>query len=300
MDKRRIEFERLVNGRLILEALAEYGPLSFVNLRIFTGVSSHDRNFRRTIATLIRKKFITRMQENFLHSYAVFYQINQSEENLKTLAPLMNRDPRLLKQKYVRMKELLHEQALAKLQHHLAHRFPEATLARDWQGFKGVHDEVFLVKKAENPKPDLLLRVPMKNFEVQKNEFARIAIEYERTRKTIKRLQDKLDVYSGMTYLDGMIWLVDDDALATLIKMIYSYQLKHSLRIDHYFSAFILIGRSGKNIEETLSSLHTIDGKRVKLEDWLHWLSSVPMAERKWRLSELRTSPPVIRAHENR
>ena len=156
------------------------------------------------------------------------------------------------------------------------------------------------MKKAENPKPDLLLRVPMKNFEVQKNEFARIAIEYERTRKTIKRLQDKLDVYSGMTYLDGMIWLVDDDALATLIKMIYSYQLKHSLRIDHYFSAFILIGRSGKNIEETLSSLHTIDGKRVKLEDWLHWLSSVPMAERKWRLSELRTSPPVIRAHENR
>lgn len=293
MHDRKYEFERLVNGRLILEALAEYGPLSFGNLRAFTGISSHDRNFKRTLSTLIRKKFITRMEENFLHSYAVFYQINQSEENLKTLGPLMNRDPRLLKQKYVRMKELLHEQALAKLQHHLAHRLPESTLARDWQGFKGVYDEVFLVKKVENPKPDLLLRVPMKKFQVQRNEFARVAIEYERTRKTIKRLKEKLDTYAGMTYMDGMIWLVDDDALADLIKMIYSYQLKHSLRIDHYFSAFILIGRSGRNIEETLNSLHTIDGKRVNLEDWLHWLQSVPMAERKWRLSELRTIPHI-------
>lgn len=104
MHDRKYEFERLVNGRLTLEALAEYGPLSFGNLRAFTGISSHDRNFKRTLSTLIRKKFITRMEEKYLHSYAVFYQINQSEENLKTLGPLMNRDPRLLKQKYVRVK----------------------------------------------------------------------------------------------------------------------------------------------------------------------------------------------------
>ena len=51
------------------------------------------------------------MQENFLHSYAVFYQINQSKENLESLSLLMNRDCNFLKQKYVRMKELLHEQA---------------------------------------------------------------------------------------------------------------------------------------------------------------------------------------------
>jgi hypothetical protein len=80
-------------------------------LMLFTKIASNDRNLKRTISRLVDRKFITRMQENFLHSYAVFYQINQSKKNLESLSLLMNRDCNFLKQKYVRMKELLHEQA---------------------------------------------------------------------------------------------------------------------------------------------------------------------------------------------
>ena len=66
---------------------------------MFTKIASHDRNLKRTISRLVDRKFITRMQENFLYSYAVFYQINQSKENLESLSLLMNRDCNFLKQK---------------------------------------------------------------------------------------------------------------------------------------------------------------------------------------------------------
>ena len=66
---------------------------------MFTKIASHDRNLKRTISRLVDRKFITRMQENFLYSYAVFYQINQSKDNLESLSLLMNRDCNFLKQK---------------------------------------------------------------------------------------------------------------------------------------------------------------------------------------------------------
>ena len=234
------------------------------------------------------------MQENFLHSYAVFYQINQSKENLESLSLLMNRDCNFLKQKYVRMKELLHEQACARLHFYLNHKFPHASISRDWQKYKGIYSEVFCDGLGERPRPDLLMRVPLKTpFERNENAHARIAIEYEKSRKTIKRIQEKLDCYVYEAYLDGMIWLVDDDSLGDLIKTIYDYQRKNSSRVSHYFEEYALIGRSGKNIEESLSNLHMINGKKVELEDWVHWLQSCTMFERGKRKLDLRTIPYV-------
>jgi hypothetical protein len=212
------------------------------------------------------------MQENFLHSYAVFYQINQSKENLDSLSLLMNRDCNFLKQKYVRMRELLHEQACARLHFHLK---PEISPCKYFKGLakvqKGISSEVFCDGLGERPRPDLLMRVPLRTpFERNENAHARIAIEYEKSRKTIKRIQEKLDCYAYEAYLDGMIWLVDDDSLGDLIKTIYKYQRKNSSRVSHYFEEYVLFGRSGKNIEESLSNLHMINGKKVELEDWVY------------------------------
>jgi len=288
--------QRVSNGQLIVRALLEYGPLSISSIRWVTGIESDPRNLQRTMMLLVGKQLIKRVQRWTLGTQNVFWEIRRDERAQRCIERFVGIRPTNEGFRGIRGYELLHEQVVAKLQYDLKKRLPNADLARDFDRTyrSNIHKEIFIGGYRDYlPVPDLLLKIPAEHTAGACNY---VCVEYERTRKSHKRMKSLLRAYCSESLLDGLIYLSDDEGIMHFIESAYKTNSNNWVgRCKHYEPAFMLLGVVRNNVEDALDNLHTVDGRSVKFDDWIKFLSTVPNVDRGRKVNELATTPYVVK-----
>jgi hypothetical protein len=97
-----------------------------------------------------------------------------------------------------------------------------------------------------------------------------IAFEIERTRKSDKRVLNKLKKYATATKIDGLVYICDSARLAETVRRLYEQTLsKNRLRIGHYSDFFFLFSNAIVPEVEPLKNIFNARGERIDLFDWV-------------------------------
>jgi hypothetical protein len=143
-------------------------------------------------------------------------------------------------------------------------------------------------RKDFDVRPDLLVIFPRDGQGSRKS----IAVEFERTVKSKKRLYRKLKKYTSATRLDGLVYICEADTITNKLSHIYASRvLGEALRIKHYGNNFLMFATNTATSKVHGPILVNTASQVVSLQEWGHWLRTT---ERHFRRnSQIGTSAPT-------
>lgn len=271
---------KYVRGKQIIHLLKTHGPLPYRTLKRMIEPAMTKDKLLKALKRLQKKNYVERRFENVFSGRGVFYNLCQQEETLKEMAEFMSVEVDELKQPHFRHRELLHSECCALWVHVLMKMFPEANIVRDFDFQNSKSAEKVMLTSAQelDLHPDLLLIFPESKSQ---NEIA-IAVEIERTPKTVRRLRQKLKKYANGTHVDGVIYLCDTQHITNSIFKVYSEKpLQDSKRVGHYSDNFLLFGDSLSIHTERFLELFNSRFKAVFLPNWITYLRDTRLNSRR-------------------
>lgn len=260
-------------GPQILALLAEYGPLSTKGLETIIRPKISRRRLQEALFRLYEKGLVIKRFEASPFSRQ-YYELSQTDKVRDEVHKLTGISQDRLIQPYFRSQELLHNEECAFWTFYLKQLFEDAEVIRDFQFsfHKELVQQLMLDRHDANIKPDILLHF----YETAETEKFTIAFEVELSRKSDKRLFQKLSTFSNETRIDGVVYLCHRNNLIDTILSIYKSkkQLAKSLRIDHYADLFLLLGDRTFVAESGEPKLLNFNNESVKLTDWVHFFKN--------------------------
>ncbi len=126
--------------------------------------------------------------------------------------------------------------------------------------------------------PDVLMILPSETGP----EPTYIAVEVERSVKSVKRLAKKFSKYALRTKLDGVIYLSEDDNVLRTLSDRYQTDIAPTgLRVRHYKDHFLLTASCPTKQVFDLGNLRNSLNAPVSLNRWMHLLTTTPMLKRR-------------------
>ena len=269
-----------IRAKQIIQLLMTHGPLSFRALQRMIEPYIKKRRLLDSLKRLQRRGFVDRRFERLFGGKGIFYNLSQYDESLAELSNYMGVPLEKLRQPHFRQKELLHSECCALWAHALKKLFPEVEIIRDFEFKNSFKAEKIMLTSIEDLDlhPDLLLIFPEGEGH---NEIA-IAVEIERSFKTIKRLRQKLKKYANGTHVDGVVYLCDTQYIANSISKVYeSKPLQTSKRIGHYSENFLLFGDSASIHTKKFLEMFNSRLKGVFLPQWVMYLRDTRLNSRR-------------------
>ncbi|USN47071.1 MAG: replication-relaxation family protein [Pseudobdellovibrionaceae bacterium] len=272
--------KKYMRGKQIIQLLKLHGPLSYRALKRMIEPAMTKGKLLRALQRLQKKNYVERRFERVFAGKGVFYNLCQQEDVLKEIAEFTGLGVDELKQPHFRHRELLHSECCALWVHVLMKMFPEAEIVRDFdfQNSKGAEKIMLASAQELYLYPDLLLIFP----ESKTQKEVAIAVEIERTPKTVRRLRQKLKKYANGTHVDGVIYLCDTQHITNSIFKVYSEKpLQDSKRVGHYSENFLLFGDSLSIHTDRFYELFNSRFKTVFLPDWITYLRDTRLNSRR-------------------
>jgi hypothetical protein len=255
-------------SKQILKLLAEHGPLSSRTLQIILQPAIQSRRLRDSLKRLSDRGYISRRYDRIFGGAGCVYQITRDQDHWPAIhQQLGNADSEVFEQIYFSHRELHHMQSCAIWAEALRQWLPEAAVKRDhvYSRDQALLKDLML-KDSDSTLPDILLIVPTENPRVQ----VRVAVEIERTRKTERRLAQKLSKFAAKSCLDGVIYISESDRILDVIRAIYSSRLmKKALRISHYGQHFLMLSRGEKTQDGADLKMANATLGNMTLKTWL-------------------------------
>jgi len=270
---------RIKKGNDVLLALKNYGPLTRKTLSQIVPSIKNERNFRRTLNLLCRKKIVCKRFENLNGGQSTVYQLNQNLGTRDILSAYLNCKSEDLLQKDFRYRELFHEQVTASLSYRLKSMFPDSCVYRDYQLHldNRIQNVLPHLNSLEVTKPDVLMSFWNKN-----GHSVSIVFEFERTAKSKIRLMHKLKMYAAESLIDGVVYIASSDQIISNLREVYNEKvLEKSLRIKHYGNNFLLCSVFSGDIKNSLSLCLNSEMKTLQLQHWISILTKTKEAERR-------------------
>ena len=267
-------------ARQILELLKLHGPLSFRALNTMIEPPMKKPRLVDSLARLRKKGFIKRRNINVFGNQSCFHQLEQDEDSIKEISNYLKCSSVELYQPFFRYRELLHTEACALWAHALQKMFPEVQIMRDFDFEKDIRASKIMLNCAQDldVRPDLILIFKKDDHS---GEVA-IAVEVEKTRKSAKRITQKLKKYSNGTRVDGLIYLCDSHQISGAIQGAYRGQvMQRSKRIGHYAENFLLLGDSKGVHMGSVEKMFNSELKPVHLKKWINMIRSTTRNTRR-------------------
>ncbi len=267
-------------AKQILQLLKIHGPLSCKSLMQMIEPTIANRKLREALQRLRKRKLIEKRFERIFGGRGVFYNLAQSDESLTELSNYLGITVYELKQPHFSHRVLIHSEYCALWTHVLSKMFPEAQIVRDFEFQNSSDAEKIMLASARelDLHPDLLLVFPKTDAQ----EEVAIAVEIERTPKTVKRLKHKLKKYANGTHVDGVIYLCDTEQIKNSIARVYeSKSLQQSKRIGHYSENFLLFGNALSIHTEPFAEMFNSRFKTVFLPAWVSYLQETRFNSRR-------------------
>ena len=267
-------------AKQIIQLLIAHGPLSFRALQRLIEPYINKRRLLDALKRLQRRGFVNRRFERLFSGRGILYNLVQYDEALAELSEFMGLPVSKLKQPHFRYKELLHSECCALWVDAFQRLFPEVEVIRDFE-FKDSPkaEQIMLVSADElDLHPDLLLVFPKKG---DQKEIA-LAVEIERSFKSVKRLRQKLRKYANGTHIDGLIYLCDSRYIANSISKVYETKpLQTSKRVGHYSENFLLFGDADSIHTKSFLEMCNSRLKTVFLPSWITYLRDTRLNSRR-------------------
>ena len=267
-------------ARQILQLLKMHGPLSFRALQRLIEPYIKKRRLLDSLKRLQKRGFVNRRFERLFGGRGIFYNLEQYDSALVELSEFMGVPVNDLKQPQFRYKELLHTECCALWVDAFQRLFPEVEVIRDFDFQSNYKAEKIMLTSVEDLDlhPDLLLVFPKDG---EHKEVA-LAVEIEKSNKTIKRLRQKLRKYANGTHVDGVIYLCDSRYIANSISKVYETKpLQTSKRVGHYSENFLLFGDAESIHTKSFLEMFNSRLKTVFLPSWVTYLRDTRLNSRR-------------------
>jgi hypothetical protein len=255
-------------GKDIIALLLEHGPLSYSALSRMLMPPMKRKRLKESLLCLKRKGFIN---ANLIADTKTFYRFSQKLKNRERLGQYLNRPESDFFQPTFRSRDFVHSESVEYWIFILKRIFPDAEFVRE--AYFGKHDvavKTLLISSDERElRPDFLIVFKKEDS----TERAVIAVEVEKTRKSDLRIINKLSKYANESFLDGVIYICDDDRLHETIRLLFVKKvLEKSHRIKQYGKNFILFSDATKPFDQSKLSLVNSVNDKADVDMWIRKL----------------------------
>lgn len=250
-----------------MRLLVRHEALSFGALRALMVPVISEKRLRDVLSRLIKRHLVRRRLFSLFGGSAVFFEIAEPFRSGLNIAP-------------VHSSLLIHNDSCSLAVELLGREFPAASFVRE---HAIPRDEVLRTvmkfkKDTRDMLPDILMILPSKTGQ----EPIYIAVEIERSVKSVKRLVKKFSKYALRTKLDGVIYLSEDDGVLTTLSDRYQTDIAPTgQRVRHYKDHFFLTARCPTKHVFDLGNLRNSVNTPVSLRQWIHLLTTTPMLKRR-------------------
>lgn len=264
------ELHRLKKGRDVLVTLKEYGVLNYRILKLLTPTIRYDRNRRKILDTLLKKRLIVKRIQRFEseNSYMNFYQLNQRLEAREALSKYLNCTADDVRQLQWRFLTPLLEQFSIEVAFQMKQIFPNANIIHDYNfALNDSTKKVFLDHANEILViPDLLILLP----DLTQGQTLNIAIETNKHDHRRIQLTDKLEYYLTKTNIDVVMFVGTLDRTEEhIISICANRKLQKLLNISNKKDFFFVAHTNSKNFKAGLDLLIDLKGQKQNLHTWL-------------------------------
>ncbi len=256
-----------VRGAELMRLLGRHEALSFGALQVLMVPAISEKRLRDVLSRLIKRRLVRRRLFNLLGGSAVFFEIAEPFRSSLGIAP-------------VHSSLLIHNESCSLAVELLSRKFPAARFVRERAIPRNeVLRTVMKFKKGTyDTLPDVLMILPSETGP----EPIYIAVEIERSIKSVKRLVKKFSKYAIRTKLDGVIYLSEDDGVLTSLAGRYQADIVPTgLRVKHYKDHFFLTASCPTKQVFELGNLRNSVNASVSLSRWMHLLRTTPMLKRR-------------------
>jgi DNA-binding Lrp family transcriptional regulator len=264
----------------ILRALQDNGPLSLATLEKLLTPQISRRRLQDATKRMADQGLIVRRFDSLPSNVGHYYQLSGRQANRERIAQILNCDEGTLSIHPFRTQELQHTQCCAIWANRLQHLFPGAQILRDFDFKRHAIAGQYLLSSGEDfeLRPDLLIVLPHADSKSQ----VVVAIEIERTRKSNKRLLQKLRSLCTRTRLDGVLYLCDKNTIETALRTIYcSNVVQKAHRIRHYGNNFLLLSDGTQTHSDPEPRVYNVSQNSVSLTSWMNLLLTTQPRERR-------------------
>jgi hypothetical protein len=256
-----------VRGAELMRLLVKHEALSFGGLQTLMAPTITEKRLRDVLARLIKRRLVRRRLFNLFGGSAVFFEIAEPIRSDLHIAS-------------VHSSLLIHNESCSLSVERLGRGFPSARFVRE---HAIPRDEVLRTvmkfkKGTYDTLPDVLMILPSETGP----EPIYIAVEIERSVKSVKRLVRKFSKFALRTKLDGVIYLSEDEGVLTTLAARYQKDIAPSgLRVKHYRDHFFLTASCPTKQVFELENLRNSVNAPVSLKDWMRLLATTPMLKRR-------------------
>lgn len=250
-----------------MRLLVRHEALSFGGLRTLMVPTITEKRLRDVLARLIKRRLVRRRLFNLFGGSAVFFEIAEPIRSDLHVAS-------------VHSSLLIHNESCSLAVERLGREFPTARFVRE---HAIPRDEVLRTvmkfkKGTYDTLPDVLMILPSETGP----EPIYIAVEIERSVKSVKRLVKKFSKFALRTKLDGVIYLSEDEGVLTTLSDRYQTDIAPSgLRVKHYRDHFFLTASCPTKQVFELGNLRNSVNAPVSLKHWMQLLATTPMLKRR-------------------
>jgi hypothetical protein len=264
------ELHRLKKGRDVLIVLKEHGVLSCRTLKLLTPGIRYDRNRRKILEMLLKKRLIVKRIQRFEpgKSYMNFYQLNQQPEIREVLSQYLNCTSDDLRQLQWRFLTPILEQLSIEAAYWMRQRFPTAIIIHDYNFTITTETKKVLPNYANEKEliPDLLILAP----EFTHGRTLNLAIETSKHDDRKIKLDQKLEYYLTQTNIDAVMFVGTLGRAEEQIMNFYSnIKLQKILNSRAQNDFFFVVHTNVKNFAKGLELLVDQKGQKQNFESWL-------------------------------
>lgn len=264
------KLHRLKKGCDVLVTLKEYGVLNYRTLKLLTPTIRYDRNRRKILDTLLKKRLIVKRLHRFEseNSYMNFYQLNQRLEAREAISKYLNCTADDIRQLQWRFLTPLLEQVSIEVAFQMKQAFPKASIIHDYNFTLNDSTKKVFLDHANEIKaiPDLLILLP--DFTLGRT--LNLAIETNKHDNLKIQLTDKIEYYLTKTNIDAVMFIGTLDRTEEhLISINTNRKLQKLLNSSTRKDCFFVAHTNPKNFKAGLDLLIDLKGQKQNLDTWL-------------------------------
>jgi hypothetical protein len=260
--------------------LIEHGPLTVRGLQSMLLPKISERRLREALGRLEEAGLLSAHDDRIFGGSPKFYRFHRSLKNLERLESAYGLNVQA-EDFQVRERERLHSESCAIWTEYFRRSIPGCEVVRENLYQRNARIQSLLLNDGSifETRPDLVIFL---------SENVSVAVEIERNRKSTRRLKQKLYRHAAQSRFDGLLYLCTDSDLSEVIRTVYELNVrKRAMRIRQYGLSFLMFGSIELPTSASAPTLHDAAGNERPIEEWIHFLKSTPMNNRRDSALEL-------------
>lgn len=250
------------------------------------------RWIRQILNVLEKKGLIVRATSSMAGRPSDYWMLSKDGISLSRIEGYTGTPSSTFRIKNTRYTHYPHEDLCTLFQVSIERQFPSVTVIREsTMGFDIVPNSI-LSKRLRNLgyAPDLILGItkPESHDSVKHSPACWIAVEIDRSYRSLKRVSQRVNVYSRHTGFDGVLYLMPKESMVTgLHKVFMNRGASNSSRIKGAGLSFLASGVSQKQIFDLSTFQVKLADNAISLSSWLSIFALVQMADRDRKIQRL-------------